>query len=107
MANYNSADLLLFPSNYGEGVPTVILEALSTGLPTIASDISGCKEVIKNDFNGYLIEISDIEKWCHKIIYLIENNEKYKYLSINGRETVKESFKISYLAKKTVRLYLS
>lgn len=107
LANYNSADLLLFPSNYGEGVPTVILEALSTGLPTIASDISGCKEVIKNDFNGYLIEISDIEKWCHKIIYLIENNEKYKYLSINGRETVKESFKISYLAKKTVRLYLS
>ena len=45
------ADILCLPS-YSEGMPKVILEAMASGLAVIATDIPGCNDVIKNNYNG-------------------------------------------------------
>ena len=64
----NLLDFLIFPSSYGEGVPTVVLEALmATGLPCIVSDLPGCKEIIDDDLNGYLMSNFSIDDWCKKV----------------------------------------
>ncbi|WP_443197825.1 glycosyltransferase, partial [Pseudoalteromonas sp. GABNS16H] len=48
------ADLLLFPS-YREGVPRAVMEAAATGLPTIAFDVPGVREVVEEGRTGYLV----------------------------------------------------
>jgi len=50
-------DILLLPSHWeGEGYPGVVIEALAIGLPVIASDLPGIKEILKHDKAGFLIE---------------------------------------------------
>ncbi len=103
--HYESSDFLIFPSSYGEGVPTVVLEAMATGLPCIVSDLPGCKEIIDDDINGYLMSNFSIDDWCKKLIFLINNPLKYKNISYEGRRKVENNFKVQKLAFDTLRLY--
>ena len=48
------ADIFVFPS-HREGLPSALLEACAAGLPSIATDICGCQEIICNGFNGVLV----------------------------------------------------
>lgn len=57
---YAVSNILVFPS-YREGFPNAILEAGAMGLPTIASDINGCNEIIEDQKNGILIPPKDTE----------------------------------------------
>ncbi len=50
------SDVFIFPSFYREGIPRVILEALSMGLPIITTNMPGCKLTVQNGKNGYLIK---------------------------------------------------
>jgi glycosyltransferase involved in cell wall biosynthesis len=52
-----TVDVLVLPSYYREGVPRVLLEGLSKGLPLITTNHVGCKETVEDGINGYLIEI--------------------------------------------------
>ena len=53
--HYNIMDAFCLPS-YREGMPTSLIEAMSTGVPSIASDIRGCNELIKDKHNGILVK---------------------------------------------------
>jgi len=55
----SSSDVLLLPS-YNEGLPISILEALSYGMPVIASNVGGIPEVVKNRVNGFLVTPGDL-----------------------------------------------
>lgn len=57
---YAVSDVLVFPS-YREGFPNAILEAGAMGLPTIATNINGCNEIIEDQKNGILIPPKDTE----------------------------------------------
>jgi len=82
------ADLMIFPSSR-EGVPVCILESLSMGVPVITSDSRGCNELIRDGYNGYLINNSlDIEQKYslikEKIIHLFDNMDKYDFMKLNA-----------------------
>jgi len=49
------ADIAVLPSNYNEGVPRVLLEAAATGLPIVATDIEGCRVIVRPGQNGLLV----------------------------------------------------
>lgn len=59
-----AADVLVLPS-YREGFPNVILQAGAMEKPVIATNISGCNELIKNDMNGWLVSVKDSNKLMH------------------------------------------
>jgi len=89
---YNSADLFIFPTKY-EMLGLALTEALSMGLPVIARDVGGIKEIVKNNYNGYLMPYnSDINEWAEKIIFLIKNPHILKKFSYNSRKLAEDNF---------------
>jgi glycosyltransferase involved in cell wall biosynthesis len=71
---YNWADFLICPSIGNEGLPKTITEAAVVGLPIIASNRGGVKEIVKNGLNGVIIE-EPINEFSIKkaILYAVEN----------------------------------
>lgn len=75
-------------SSFTESFGIVLLEAMSFGIPVIAFDSAeGATELIKNDYNGYLITNRDKEKMKKQIIALIDDEDKRKKIGQNGRTT--------------------
>lgn len=71
-AYFSAADIYLFPS-LQEGLPIALLEAMSQGLPVIATDIRGTNDLITDGDGGYLLKTDDYTGFADKIAYLADN----------------------------------
>ncbi|MDO4378759.1 MAG: glycosyltransferase family 4 protein [Erysipelotrichia bacterium] len=81
---YREASMYVMTS-LQEGLPMVLLEAKSNGLPLISFDIeTGPSEIIKDGVNGFLIKPYEIDDMAEKIITLIENDKMRKSMSNNS-----------------------
>ena len=87
---FDRSDILALPSLYKEGLPNVILEALSMKLPSIASDMAGVPEVVLNDKTGYLVEPGNVNQLAEAIEKLWADPNKCRQMGINGRKFVEE-----------------
>ncbi|HLD95469.1 MAG TPA: glycosyltransferase family 4 protein [Alphaproteobacteria bacterium] len=77
------ADLFIFPSNF-EGFPNALCEAMSVGLPVIASNCSGNIDVVQDKKDGLLFPVGDIATLEKAIITLIENTSLREQLAQNA-----------------------
>lgn len=68
------SDVYIFPSEH-EGLPTSLLEAMSSGLATVCSDIGGNDDLIFDDITGYRVPVKDVDAYVQKISQLFDNNE--------------------------------
>jgi glycosyltransferase involved in cell wall biosynthesis len=57
----NKVDVMVLPSYYREGVPRILIEGLSKGLPIITTDNVGCRETVDDLKNGFLIPVKDVQ----------------------------------------------
>ena len=55
-------DCFVLPTFYGEGVPRSLLEAASMGKPIITTNHPGCKDVVKHNYNGFLVKPRSLEQ---------------------------------------------
>ena len=69
------SDIFALPS-ISEGMPIALLEAMACGLPVVASDIRGIRQIIKNGENGYLAPVGDEEKIKEALLNLINSPEQ-------------------------------
>lgn len=81
-----SSDVFIMPS-LGEGLNLSSLEALGIGLPCILSKNTGLEEYIKDGWNGFIINIQDIDDIVFKIQWFLENMERLPEMGINAVET--------------------
>lgn len=90
--NYYSATyVLLHASVAGEGLPTVILEAMANNLPTIVTNSkTGPFEILKDNQFGLLCQVKDPEDMAQKVHLLINNEELYKHYQEMGKERIKD-----------------
>ncbi|HKQ32741.1 MAG TPA: glycosyltransferase, partial [Thermodesulfobacteriota bacterium] len=86
---YHAADVFVFPS-VREGWGLVVLEALASGTPVIASGIEPMTEYLRDGENSLLVSPTDHEAIASGIIELSGNDELRKRLTLNGRETARE-----------------
>ncbi len=98
----NQSDVFILPS-FSEGQPKVLLEAMSCGLPCIASDIPSLREIIKDGFNGFLCKTdSESIKSCIKDV--LNNSSVAKRVGKNAREFIKNNFSAEVLLEKEIKL---
>jgi glycosyltransferase involved in cell wall biosynthesis len=88
---YAISDVLVFPS-YREGFPNAILEAGAMGLPTIASDINGCNEIIEDQKNGILIPPKDAEALFTAMKKVMLHHSFRSHLKQNARAMIVSRF---------------
>jgi len=69
------ADIVTLPSYYREGVPRVLLEALALGKPIVTTDNVGCREVVENGRNGFLVPIHNSRALAEGIRSLVESKQ--------------------------------
>ena len=100
---YNAADVFVFPS-VREGWGLVVLEALASGVPVIASGIEPMTEYLRDRENSLLVSPTDCDQIASLIIELSENGELRRRLALGGRETA-EGYSWENAALGHVRLY--
>ena len=99
---YNAADIYLMPTLRIEGLPFVLLEAMSCGKPVVASRIGGNPSLVKHGENGFLIEPGDIKRLVHYLTMMLKDEGIIKRLSNSARETILENFTIDKMVVNTL-----
>ena len=83
----------IHPTYYPEGLSNVLLESAACGRPIITTDRSGCREVIDNGINGFVIRQKDAEDLIEKVErFLALSSEERKAMGLAGRAKVEKEF---------------
>lgn len=98
------ADIFLLPSQQ-ESFGLSALEAMSCGVPVIATNIGGIPEVLEHGETGYLAELADVDRMARYCIELLTNPKKLQIFSENARRRAVEKFDISLIVPKYEELY--
>jgi glycosyltransferase involved in cell wall biosynthesis len=88
---YSISDIMVFPS-YREGFPNSVLEAGAMGLPTIATNINGCNEIIEHKKNGILIPPKDVNTLFATMKKVMQDTSLRAQLKENARAMIVSRF---------------
>jgi glycosyltransferase involved in cell wall biosynthesis len=102
---FRSSNVVVLPTKYGEGIPRVLIEAAAVGRPIVATDVTGCREIVKNEYNGLLVPAGDVKKLSCAIKKVISNTRKQREYGRNGRELVLKKFTKEKIIDQTIRAY--
>lgn len=81
------------PTYYPEGLNNVLLESCACGRPIITTDRAGCREVVEEGINGFIVKQQDSADLIEKIEkFLSLSNEERKQMGLNGRAKVEKEF---------------
>lgn len=99
-----NCDCIILPS-YREGTSRVLLEGASMEIPLITTNVTGCKEIVIDGYNGYLCEVKNSQSLIEKIkkFVLLSKEEKEK-LGKNGRKKIKKEFDVNIIIEKYLKL---
>ena len=101
---YKKADVFVFPTLF-EGMPTVVLEAMSYGLPIIVSDVGATAELVDST-NGYLINKNSVSELKKAIIDFYNSEMLYKEkLSEASLKKIKDKYEWNMVAKSYIELF--
>lgn len=98
-------DIFILPS-VKEGMPYVILEAMSAGLPMVATRVGALPEMIENGISGTLIPPQNPEATKNAILELLNNPSKRSALGFQARKRLIENYDTNKMLQKTKNLYL-
>ncbi|MEK6862370.1 MAG: glycosyltransferase [Nanoarchaeota archaeon] len=99
----NSSEALILPSE-AEGMPNVVLESMSCGIPVISTDVGDVKEFIAHDQNGLIIK-KDPQDIADKISYLLEKNKSSKFGKLARITIIKKGLSWEKSANNYINIY--
>jgi glycosyltransferase involved in cell wall biosynthesis len=95
----------VLPTFYREGIPRVLLEAASMGLPIVTTDTPGCNQVVEDGVNGFLIPTRDADALAQAITRLAADPGLRKRFGIESRRRAVSRFDLSVIAAQTRSVY--
>ncbi|HZJ82894.1 MAG TPA: glycosyltransferase family 4 protein [Clostridia bacterium] len=102
---YDVFDIFLLPT-LSEGLGISIIEALMVGLPVISTRTGGVEEIIRHNYNGYLVPPGNSKELARAILYFLAHPEKAKEYGRRGKELVKDKFHKETMIRETLDLIL-
>jgi glycosyltransferase involved in cell wall biosynthesis len=102
---YSSADLTLSPSLWNEGFGMVLIESMVCGTPPVASSLGAIPEIVKDNYNGFLVRDVSPEGFAKRI--LEARGSDLKKIGEHGISFVNEGFSWNNVADQTKNLYES
>lgn len=102
----NNSRVLVLPSSF-EGTPKVLLEAMSCGIPVIASKIPGIEEIIVHNETGLLFTLGDIVGLRKCINRILSDQNLYDKLSLGGRKLIETKYSIDKTVDKEYNILKS
>ena len=103
---YAASAVVALPTSHHEGLPRVILEAQSMGVPVVAYAMGGVAEGIENGKTGYLLKKGDIFGLAGRLHDLLASTSLREAMGLNGREAAERRFSLSALAERHEQFYL-
>lgn len=96
----HDADCMVLPS-YREGMSCSLMEAASTGLPLVATDVPGCRELVRQGENGFLCKAKDTTSLTNALEQIINlpREERLK-MGIVSRQIMKEKFRVEIIIEQ-------
>lgn len=101
-----SARMFVAPSYYREGVPRVLLEASSAGVPVITADSPGCREAVVDGVTGLLVPPRKVEPLAQAIRKLLDDGGLCDRLGQQAREHALAEFDLRAITAKQVQVYI-
>jgi glycosyltransferase involved in cell wall biosynthesis len=99
-----TAGLFVLPSRR-EGMSNALMEAMLCGLPCVATDISGSRDLIKNGVNGIIVPPANVAKLAEAIGYMLQHREEAIRMGRKAQETIINEFGIDRIAGMYEGLY--
>ena len=102
----DETEVFLLPS-YREGLPRSGLEALSLSKAVVCYDVPGCREIVNNETNGFLVPLGDIEQLSAQVSKLLSNNSLCMSFGKEGRKLCEQKFSLTQILTQHEQLYQS
>ena len=99
------AHIVCLPSYYREGVPKVLIEAASTGRPIVTTDVPGCREIVQDQENGFLVPPKDTTALADHLQTLLQDPSLRREMGQKGQQRVTNSFTADRVATDIVNAY--
>ena len=97
--------IMAFPSYYREGVPKSLIDVCAVGRPIVTTNSIGCKDVVNDGENGFLIPIKDNEALAEKLRILIEDKELRVRMGKAARAKAEQEFDLERVIEKHLDIY--
>ena len=88
---YSLMDAFVLPS-HREGFPVSVMEASALGVPCIVTNVRGCREAIKDKYNGLVVPLGDVRALADAILDLLTNRDKAQKIAENGKRVALRDF---------------
>jgi len=99
-----ASDVFVLPS-LSEGFPNVVLEAMASGLPIVATNVGGLSEIVKDGENGFLVDPKNPEQIAEKINLFLEDEKFRERISKNSKNKAKE-YSWESIIERLEKIYL-
>lgn len=97
--------IMAFPSYYREGLPKSLIDACAVGLPIVTTNSIGCKDVVDDGVNGFIVPVKDKEALAQKLRILIENKDLRVRMGKASREKAEREFAIEKVIERHLEIY--
>lgn len=101
----SQAYMFCLPSYYGEGLPKVLLEAAACGRPLVATDIPGCREIVRPGTNGILVPVRDADALADAIRTILQNRPLAVAMGLRSRQIAEQEFDVRQVTAETLSVY--
>jgi len=101
---YRTTDIFVLAS-FAEGIPVVLMEAMSMEIPCISTFVAGIPELIRNEVDGILVPPSDVPELTGAIMQLIKDPQLRRRLGAAGRRRVLEQFNLERNVPRLAQIF--
>lgn len=101
---YQESDIVVLPS-YREGLPKSLIEACAVGRPVVTTNVPGCRECVRDGWNGFLVPAKDSGALAKALLQLIKDGELRELLGRNARKLAEQEFSLTTVVEKHREIY--